>query len=242
MCQGTPWRISSAAAKVANALWEGPRDASGKQLWYGLLEGAAFFNASDPILPGIVGTACQGRTCSGAPFPITSAWMQLFVLQDPNFDLAEMSHEQYFDILYHSFEKYNDIMGSAEPDLTAFRARGGKLISWHGLADQVIMPDGTADYYERVMDLFPDVANFYRHFEAPGVAHCRNGPGPLPLDTLGAVVKWVEEGIAPDVLEAISQNGDETKRLLCPYPQQQQYMGSGFRCVAPAEHFGNVID
>ncbi|CAK4033677.1 Hypothetical predicted protein [Lecanosticta acicola] len=247
MCQGQPWRISEAAAKIANAVWEGPREASGRQLWYGLLPGTPFFNASDPITPGIGGTICKGGTCTGAPFALALAWLQLLVFQDPKVDLTRLSNEQYFEALFTSYQKYDGIMGSANPDLTDFRGRGGKMISWHGLADQLIMPDGTADYYERVTEHHPDVENFYRHFEAPGVAHCRNGPGAIPKDVLGAVVQWVEDDIVPNMLTAISQTGDGTVRPLCPFPAQQQYVGGdpkdwhSFACVPPLERFGNII-
>ena len=49
-----------------------------------------------------------------------------------------------------SVEQYGATFGSDDPDLTRFRARGGKLIITHGLADQLIPPQGTIDYYQRV--------------------------------------------------------------------------------------------
>lgn len=66
------------------------------------------------------------------------------------------------------------------------------------------------------------------YFEAPGVAHCSGGAGPEPSDTLGAVVKWVEEGVSPDVLEAISPSGSGMRNL-CPWPRVQIYVGGDSR-------------
>ena len=57
----------------------------------------------------------------------------------------------------------------------------------HGLADQLIFPNGSANYYDRVLEHDPNARDFFRYFEAPGVEHCMGGPGPYPgkaFDTL----------------------------------------------------------
>lgn len=46
----------------------------------------------------------------------------------------------------------------------------------------------------------PEVDEYFRHFEAPGVAHCLGGPGALPKIALNTLVRWVEEKVAPDSL------------------------------------------
>lgn len=75
---------------------------------------------------------------------------------------------------------------------------------------------------------------------APGMAHCRGGTGPDSFDALSALVRWVEEGVAPDELIAAKVvDGDvQRTRPLCPYPQVARYTGTGstdaaenFRCV-----------
>jgi len=59
------------------------------------------------------------------------------------------------------------------------------MITWHGLADPLILPNGTVDYYEKVMAADPGVQDYYRFFEAPGAGHCFGGIGPLRNDALG---------------------------------------------------------
>jgi len=67
----------------------------------------------------------------------------------------------------------------------------------------------------------------------PGMAHCAGGPGETHFDALGAVVDWVERGVAPDKIIAgklpIAKMGAATnvQRPLCPYPRVAQYQGSG---------------
>ena len=92
-----------------------------------------------------------------------------------------MTNEEYFRILHQSRNQYASVMGTSDPDLSLFKARNGKLLTWHGLADTVIFPNGTEDYYKRVSDKVNGVQDFYRYFEAPGVAHCKGGAGPQPV-------------------------------------------------------------
>jgi len=71
----------------------------------------------------------------------------------------------------------------------------------------------------------PNVHDFYRLFEAPGLGHCEGGVGGYPAGSFKALVDWVENGVAPDVLEAI----DVTNRtsLLCPYPKKAIFTSVG---------------
>lgn len=72
--------------------------------------------------------------------------------------------------------------------------------------------------------------DYYRVFESPGLAHCANGRGAYPAETFHALVEWVENGKAPDVLHGTSlpdEDGAVKKRILCPYPKRARYTGSG---------------
>jgi len=157
-----------------------------------------------------------------------------------------MTNDEYFRVLHQSRNQYASIMGTSDPDLSLFKARNGKLITWHGLADQVIFPNGTENYYERVAEQVDDVQDFYRYFEAPGVGHCRAGAGPQPVNELEALVKWVEHGVAPDELTAVNVtlHGESPgagqplpTRKLCAWPKKQKYNGGdplvaeSFDCV-----------
>src|SRR4029434_9199503 len=62
-----------------------------------------------------------------------------------------------------------------------------------------------------------------------GVAHCGGGAGPQPQNLFGALVDWVEKGVAPDQIRAqiTTAGGGMRTRPLCPYPQTAIYKGSG---------------
>lgn len=58
----------------------------------------------------------------------------------------------------------------------------------HGLADQVVPPNGSANYFDRVLERDPNARDFFRYFEAPGVEHCSGGPGAVPGKAFQALV------------------------------------------------------
>ncbi|MCJ1313599.1 hypothetical protein MMC25_007278 [Agyrium rufum] len=98
-------------------------------------------------------------------------------------------------------------------------------------ADAVISPFSTQRYYEGAMTLDPNVSEYYRLFLAPGLGHCGGGLGAFPDEYFEALVKWVEEGIAPTTLKATSNTKDGEGRVLerplCPYPKKQCCKGTG---------------
>jgi hypothetical protein len=85
-------------------------------------------------------------------------------------------------------------------DLTAFKARGGKILMWHGWADGAIMATSSIGYYEGVVKAMGSrrqTEDFFRLFLVPGVHHGGGGPGFTEFDSLTALENWVEKGQAP---------------------------------------------
>ena len=86
----------------------------------------------------------------------------------------------------------------------------------------------------------PDFQSYYRHFEAPGVGHCYSASGLYPAATFDSLVRWVEQGIAPDVLEVdmTELKGPRKSRILCPFPKRSKYKGSGDTMQAESYYCG----
>ena len=135
-------------------------------------------------------------------------------------------------------------LNADNPDLSAFRARGGKLIIDNGWMDGSMSANGTINYYQSVLDHDPTAREDVRLFLRPGVTHCRLGPGPDGTNYLVAIDKWLESGKAPDQLPAQYRDprGQPTgrERILCAHPEVVRYDGKGdaraassFSCAAP---------
>ena len=122
------------------------------------------------------------------------------------------------------------ILNADNPDLSAFKAHGGKLLLWHGWSDPALNVRSTIAYYERVEARDRSLRDFARLFLMPGVLHCGGGAGPDQVDWLAAVVAWVEHGKAPERLVASKpgEGGAVTRsRPICPYPLRAVYGGTG---------------
>jgi len=95
------------------------------------------------------------------------------------------------------------VLNAISTDYSAFKSRGGKLIMYTGLADPVVSPLDTFDYYDRVVKAnggLEATRQFYRFFPIPGMGHCSGGAGPTTFDALAALEAWVERGVAPDAI------------------------------------------
>ena len=117
-------------------------------------------------------------------------------------------------------------------DLRAVKARGGKILMWHGWADGAIMATSSVGYYEGVTKFTGGrkaTENFFRLFLVPGVHHGGGGPGLTEFDALTALENWVEKGQAPEKLIASrSSNGVVGRsRPVFPYPVLGRYSGKG---------------
>jgi hypothetical protein len=208
--------ITATDAAVVKKIWQGPRRKNGSFLWYGLTPGTGFG-----------GLARSTATGEPLPFPISTDWFKWWLAKDPEFDWRTVSTTEFATYFEQSRKEYHSVLGTDDPNLRRFRDSGGKLIMWHGGADQLIFPQGTVDYYQRVtreMGGLNRTERFARLFMAPGVDHCGGGTGLAPSDPLGALVKWVEHHNAPDTL--LGKNTDST-RPICTWPSVPRYKGHG---------------
>jgi feruloyl esterase len=135
------------------------------------------------------------------------------------------------------------------PDLSAFRDRGGKMLTYHGLSDPLVAPQSSIDYYTRTAHLLGGDAatqQFHRLFLVPGMGHCTGigsvngitGVSPQanpPLLTAGqmynALVDWVENGNAPTTL-TVTTADNSISRPLCMYPKKLTYVSSDVNAAA----------
>jgi feruloyl esterase len=175
----------------------------------------------------IVGGAPQppGQKEPSLQFAFGNGIMKYLVFNDPEWDYSayDLATWKKDTALAATF------LNATSPDLSAFKARGGRLILWHGWADPALTPLASIRYHDRVHAHDPGAREYLRTFMMPGVLHCGGGPGPDAVDWPAAIADWVEHGKPPDRLVARKMVGGAVARSrpLCAYPQKAVYTGSG---------------
>ena len=242
-------------AVVIQKIWTGPRRANGGFLWYGLTPGSDFGSAPGLGLATTVSVDSTG--VDAVPFLISNDWFKYFLHKDATWDWHTLTFGQYEQDFDRSVTGWDYDLGTNNPDLTAFRNHGGKLIMWHGLQDQLIFPQGSINYFDRVvgrMGGLKATANFMRFYLSPNVTHCSGGAGPNPPDLFSLVVKWREAGEGPGTLMAtlppgsgVNTSSQPMTRPVCLYPDRVRYTGSGsiydasnFKCAKGPMGTGNA--
>jgi feruloyl esterase len=169
------------------------------------------------------------KTGGPEPAPINVDLFKYIVFKDPNWDWRTFDIQRDVPL---ADQIDNGTMNAVNPDLTAFKQHGGKLLIYHGWSDQNVPPLSTINYYNSVLDRMgsgPKTAEWLRLFMVPGMAHCRGGDGPNTFDTVTALEQWVEQEKAPEqIIASHNTNGKvERTRPLCPYPQVAEFKGTG---------------
>ena len=137
--------FTAADAAVIRKIWEGPHTQDGRFMWYGLERGADMFPYA-----GTSGSGTGGSPLNGKPFSIALEYWLYYLAQDAKWDWSTLTYSGFEQLWTKSVEQYGAVIGTDDPDLTRFRDRGGKVIIYHGLADELIPAAGSIDYYKRL--------------------------------------------------------------------------------------------
>jgi hypothetical protein len=174
---------------------------------------------------------------NGYLFTQGDSYIRYFVTQNAKFDSLTFDI-QHPGIYRQQLFALSQTIGSMSTDLTRYIARGGKLITLQGLADEVISPNQTISYYDALVDRYgvDTVNSFMRLYMVPGYQH-GNGVFIPSVDLLGALDNWVTHGVSPETLTAtdIALPTNGRSRPLCRYPMFPRYLGKGN--VNDASHF-----
>ncbi len=237
--------FTSLQLKHVKDFYRGAYDSSGNSVYPGHTLGS-----EDQWISLYIPNARNGFR-AGALGLTTDHLNYLFYEEDPGVappDLNDIDRELFTDAVLPEWAWWNfdiddvtrghgdfmkAITDANDPDLTrALLDRGTKLIMYHGWSDGLIVPGGTVDYWERMVDVTFDgdldmARKHARLFMIPGMGHCGGGPGPGSWDRLAPLVAWVESGIAPETIVATHSTDGvvDNERPVFPYPDQAVYTG-----------------
>ena len=200
-CAGLP--DPGSRSNAAKQLYSAPVDVQGVRYYPG------------PTLPyGSELRWAGGGPPGGGSFDkmIADAYLSYLALPLPQQDTSLHADTLTFDpASYERLLAMASVYNASGADLSTFRDRGGKLILYHGWADDSISPTGTIAYYaalQQQMGGLEATQRFARLFMFPGVYHCSGGEGPSHWDMVNPITDWVKRGVTPDQIVATQYESD----------------------------------
>jgi len=156
-------------------------------------------------------------------------WVRFFVTKDASFDSLSLDPQKPGK-WQGRISELTALQDVNKTDLSAFQARGGKLLIAHGTADVLVSTRATEQYVARLQTTMgkEQVKQFVRYYEIPGYGHALSTVYNAAWDSLATLEGWVEKGQAPQtqiVADTIGVPG--RTRPLCEYPTWPKYKGTG---------------
>lgn len=195
------------------------------------------------VLPGLAPGAELGWGVLGGAQPVSFALeaYRYVIAKDPAWDASRFDPRVDLDRALASDP--DDALGSTNPDMKAFFARGGKLLMYHGWSDPQVTPFNTTNFFDKVVATHGRgvVGTSVQLYMVPGMNHCSGGPGTATFDKVAAMERWLQTGVAPASISAarVTNGQIDRTRPLCPYGQVARWSGTGstdevanFACVA----------
>jgi feruloyl esterase len=239
--------LTPAQVAAANAIYNGAKKSDGTPIFVGYPRGSESQWAK----------LWAGAAPGGSAFD----FFRYSVFQDKNFDNTKFDYDKDTDRALNAKvvgkQTVADVY-NVKPDLSAFNRHGGKLIMYHGWADQQISAFAALDFYRQIVAKEGQARTdaFLKLYMLPGIFHCTGGPGTGNFGAAGAALQddpqhdivkaldvWVTEKKAPQTFIGTHLNPNkqaDRTRPICAFPAQAKYKGSGdindaanFTCAVP---------
>lgn len=204
--------------------------------------GTDFGNPGSSPLQSTVLTLSLGTEQPAHPMPAVTAaamppygstfwdqWVRYIVTRDPGFDSLALD-PQAPGPWQDRIVALTALQDANRTDLSAFQARGGKVLMAHGAHDALVSNRATQQYWDRLRNAMgaATVDGFMRYYEIPGYGHAVSSVFNAAWDSLTTLENWVERGIVPPPQVVADTAGVPGRtRPLCDYPAWPRYRGSG---------------
>lgn len=222
-CRFDPGVLACRPGATSGSCLTSGKIAAARAMYAGATNPRTGVRATTPWLPGSeAGWSAYLSDADRPTQPARTDFWRIWAFDDPEWSpwRFDFGHD-----LATAYWRLSPSIDATSSDLSAFRAAGGKLLQYHGLADPVVSPLDSITYRNAVAARGP-TTGWYRLFLAPGMAHCGGGSGFSRFDAQAAIEHWVEAGRAPDRLIARRTDPNEiAERPLCPYPKRAVFTG-----------------
>jgi feruloyl esterase len=223
-CDFDPGSIQCPGPEEASCLTE-PQVNTARRIYAGakFADGTQIYSGFEP------GSELLWGAMIGGPEPlfINNDFFKYIAFENPEWDFRS------FDVELDTRridERLGPVINSIDPDLSEFKANGGKLLIYQSWNETWVPPRYITTYYDDVLKTMggeSETEDFFRLYMVADMGMCYANPN--TFDALGAVQRWREEGIAPDQIKVSYRDRGQVykTRPACPYPQVAIYKGSG---------------
>ncbi|KAJ5886968.1 Tannase [Penicillium subrubescens] len=233
--------VSKEAVEVAKEVIRGLRDSQGRQVYLSYQTAATFADV----------TTQYNTTAKKWELEVDGLGAEFIaLLLDKNgTDLSNLNGVTYDTLkewMISGMQEYASTLQTNWPDLTPFHKAGGKVIHFHGEADNSIPTASSVRYWESVRSImypslsYKDGANalkdWYQLYLVPGAAHCATNSlmpnGPFPQTNLQVLINWVEKDVKPVTLNATVLQGEYVgeNRQICAWPLRPIWKNGKMSC------------
>ncbi|KAI0423557.1 Tannase/feruloyl esterase [Xylaria sp. FL1042] len=237
--------VTSKDVEVAQSVYNGLHNSQGQRAYLSWQIGSDISDA-DPSYNNATSAWELNIPSTGG------SWITKFVQRLDIDNLSSLDNVTYDTLvawMNAGTTRYLDSLQTTLPDLTTFRASGGKLLHYHGESDGSIPAASSVHYWQSVRQImYPalsdteaetSLAEWYQLYLVPGAGHCGSNalqPGPYPADNMQTMIEWVEGGVRPTRLNATVSSGEyagEVQRL-CQWPTRPLWEegSDDFSCVS----------
>lgn len=200
---------------TARAYYEPTNVGNGRYTWPGFMPG------------GETPTSWLNNFTDRFDSPLYNGFVRYMLVRDANVDPLTVDPEKHLARL----DYLSAAIDANDPDLSRFKASGGKLILWTGQADWLITANNATAYYQSVVDAMGGQAvdEFMEYYTSPDVQHCAGGAGADRIDLVTPMFEWLEKGTRPSartiVATKVAAGPKPLSRPLCRFPRYPKYMG-----------------
>src|SRR5262245_54861430 len=188
-----PACLTAPEAQAMELALSGAHNDLGKKVWVGYGRGSAAAMAG---APGAGGNGIFG-----------------WAVKDMSYDFRTHPLADWDDIHELGTNTVGPYIDMCSPDHDLTKNRGGKILMWHGLADEQTRWEQNVYYYIRVANNYhglDNVTRWFRFFLAPGVTHCGGGVGSQPQNLFNTMVNWVENGVCAGLDPCVGRGAHAT--------------------------------
>jgi tannase len=231
--------VTANGVAVAKEIIDGLHDLQGRRVYLSYQPAASFADAQTQYNPA---ADSWELSISGLGGEFVARYLDLVNSSTlPNLD--GITYDTLKGWAIEGWKRYQDTLETTWPDLTPFHAAGGKVLHFHGEADNSIPTASSVRYWESVRKImYPNLSfnesasalnDWYRLFLVPGAAHCAPNEaqpnGPFPQTNLAVLIDWVEKGIVPTTLNATVLRGVHIgeNQQICAWPLRPLWTNNG---------------